>query len=121
MHKDIIYEDSIIIKKGGYRNEDIHNYLFIKNSPCDTNIFGLKFLEKFKIREYNLETKDFNLYLEESKNFIIRESETKLQLNSYTNLTFLILFFMVSVAIIMLFNNPPKNEYYEYLNNYYDI
>jgi hypothetical protein len=84
-------------------------------------VFGLKFLEKFKIREYNLETKEINLYLEKDKNFIINERDTKLKLNSYTNFAFLILLSIVFVSIIMLFTNPPKKEYYDYINNNYDI
>ena len=118
---DLIYEDSVITKKGGHKYEDIHNYLLIKNTPCQNNVFGLKFLEKFKIREYNLETKEINLYLEKDKNFIINERDTKLKLNSYTNFAFLILLSIVFVSIIMLFTNPPKKEYYDYINNNYDI
>ena len=118
---DLIYEDSVITKKGGHKYEDIHNYLLIKNTPCQNNVFGLKFLEKFKIREYNLETKEINLYLEKDKNFIINERDTKLKLNSYTNFAFLILLSIVFVSIIMLFTNPPKKEYYHYINNNYDI
>lgn len=62
----LFYEDSIIKIKGRDRHEDIHNFLFIKNSPCDKNILGLKLFENIKIREYNIEANEFNLYLEKA-------------------------------------------------------
>lgn len=116
---DLIYEYSLIKINGRHREEDIHNYLFIKNSPCDNTILGLKFFEKFDIREYNLETKEFNLYLRKDRNFITEENISNLNLNSCTHLTSLILFFCLFLTFILFYINHPKIKYSEYLNNYY--
>ena len=116
--KDLIYEDSTIRIRGETREENIHNYLFIKNTPCDNNILGLKVLEKFEVREHNLETNELNLYLEKNNNFIVKDNMQKLDLNSYSYsfITFIILLFMVFVTIIMLFVQHPKNKNIVYFN-----
>ena len=84
----LIFQDKIKYER--IKNSEIqnHNYLFIKNSPCDKNIFGLKFLKQFNIREYNLETKELNLYLRKNNNLIKYETETKLKFNSYSYVSF---------------------------------
>ena len=114
---DLIKEDNYIDLKG---YDDLHNYLFIKSSPCDNNIFGLKFLEKFEMREYNLETKEINLYLSKNKSLITNENSQSLTLNSYcSNLTFISLYFLVIIFIIMLsIRNSHNNKYNEYFISY---
>ena len=115
---DLIREDNYIDLKG---YDDLHNYLFIKSSPCDNNIFGLKFLEKFEMREYNLETKEINLYLSKNKSLIKNENSNSLALNSYgINLTFISLYFLVIIFIIMLsIRNSHNNKYYQYFISYH--
>ena len=116
--KDLIYEDSAIYIKGDTREEDIHNYLFIKNTPCDNFIFGLKYLEKFDIREYDLEKNEFNLYLNKNKNLIINEEQINLKINSYSNsiIPFIILLFIIFGTISLI--HKQKNKNFEYNNDY---
>ena len=94
------------------------NLLYIQNTPCANFVFGLNFLEKFQIREYDLENNEINLYLDKNKNFLTIENETNLQLNSYsyTFLTFIILLFMISATILIYFINYPKFKNFKYLN-----
>ena len=115
--KDLIYEDSAIYIKGDIREENIHNYLFIKNTPCDNFIFGLKLLEKFDIREYDLEKGEFNLYLDKDKKFIIKEDNINIKLNAYSNsaIPFIILSFFIFTTINLLYNQKNKN--FEYNND----
>ena len=119
---NLILQDRLVIVKG-IKNikEENHNYLFIKNSPCDKNIFGLTFLEKINIREYNLETEELNIYLKKDKNLIKNENDIKLKLNSYNNISILIIFFIILATVIMLFINNSKYKNIEYFNNYYVI
>ena len=116
--KDLVYEDSFIRIQGEIRDEKIHNYLFIKNSPCDNVIFGLKLLDKFDYREYNFETNELNLYVGKYEQFIKEENKTDLKLNnySYSGITFIILLFMVLTTTIMLLINYPKYKNIEYFN-----
>ena len=117
---DLIYEDSIIHIKGDNRKEDIHNYLFIKESPCDNIIFGLKLLEKFDIREYDLKNEEFNLYLEKNKNFVTKEDIVNLKFNSYPSsfISFIILLFTVLGTISVLYINNQKNKIIDYNGDY---
>jgi len=103
-------------------NYEILKLLFIENTPCDNFVFGSKFLEKFQIREYDLETNEFNLYLDKNKSLLTIENETNLKLNSYSynSLTFVILLFMVLSTIFIYFINYPKFKNNEYLN-YYEV
>jgi len=101
---------------------EILKLLYIENTPCDNFVFGSKFLEKFQIREYDLETNEFNLYLDKNKSLLTIENETYLRLNSYsyTSLTFIILLFMVSSTFLIYFINYQKFKNSDYLS-YYEI
>ena len=117
--KDLIYEDSVIYIQGDTREEYIHNYLFIKNTPCDNFIFGLKLLEKFDIREYDLENKEFNLYLNKDNDFIKSEDNNiKIKLNNFSNsmITLLILLFFIFGTMFLFYKQKNKN--FEYNNDY---
>ena len=118
---NLIFQDKIKYER--IKNSEIqnHNYLFIKNSPCDKNIFGLKFLKQFNIREYNLETKELNLYLGKNNNLIKDENETILKFNSYSYVSFFILFLIIIVTIIKFYINVNKIKYNIYLNDYIEI
>ena len=99
----------------------VRNLLYIKNTPCGNFIFGSIFLEKFQIREYDLENNEFNLYLDKNKNFLTIENETNSQLNSnnsnsYTFLTLIIFLFIISATILIYFIYYPKFKNFEYLN-----
>ena len=111
---DLVYK---IYKGEGYSFK-IHELLFIENTPCDNIVFGLKFLEKFLLREYDLENNEFNLYLDKNKNLLSKENEinTKLNSDSHTSLTFGILLFMVSSTIFIYFINYKKFKNNVYLN-----
>ena len=65
---DLIFEDSHLHKRGNKIEKECNYYLLIQNSPCENNILGLKFLEKFKVREYNIEANEINLYLDKNIN-----------------------------------------------------
>ena len=95
---------------------DDKNYLFIQNTPCDNIILGAKVLDKFEIREYNLETKELNLYSEKYPYFIRIDRTQKLELNSYSYsfITLIILLFMVFATFIMLINLHSKNNNIDY-------
>ena len=116
--EDLVYK----FYEGFCNSFEILEFLFIENTPCDNFVFGFKFLEKFLLREYDLEANEFNLYLDKNKNLLTKENETNLKLNSYsyTSLTFVILLFMVSSTIIIYFINYQKFKNNEYLN-YYEI
>jgi len=119
---NLIHQDRKTIVKGVNNiKEKSHNYLFIKNTPCNKNIFGLKFLEEFNMREYDIDKKELNLYLSKDKNLIREENDALLQLNSITNIFFIILLFLVLITIIMLNFNYSKNKHNIYFNNYIEI
>ena len=101
---------------------EILKLLYIENTPCDNFVFGSKFLEKFQIREYDLENNEFNLYLDKNKSLLTIENETYLRLNSYSyfSLTFIILLFMVSSTFLIYFINYQKFKNSDYLS-YYEI
>ena len=100
---DLVYK----IYEGEGLSFKILELLFIQNTPCDNITFGFKFLEKFLLREYDLENNEFNLYLDKNKNLLSKENKTNLKFNSYsdTSLTFVILLFMVSSTIFIYFIN----------------
>ena len=119
---NLIYQDRKTIVRGVNNiKEKRHNYLFIKNTPCDKNIFGLKFLEEFNIREYNIDTKELNLYLSKDKNLVREENDKSLQENSITNIFFIILLLLILITIIMLNFNYSKNKNNIYFNDYIEI
>ena len=111
---DLVYK----IYEGEGLSFKILELLFIQNTPCDNITFGFKFLEKFLLREYDLENNEFNLYLDKNKNLLSKENKTNLKFNSYsdTSLTFVILLFMVSSTIFIYFINYKKFKNNEYLN-----
>lgn len=79
---------------------------------------GLKALEKFEVREHNLENNELNLYIDKNENFIVKDNMQRLELNSYSYsfITLIILLFMVCVTIIMIFVQHPKNKNIDYFN-----
>ena len=120
--EDLIFEDSYIHKRGNKIEKECNYYLLIQNSPCENNIFGLKFLEKFKVREYNIETNEINLYLDKNNKFIEIENSQKLKYNSYNSILFIILLFLVLITIMMhIKQNKQNTKYFEYINNYIAI
>ena len=120
---DLIFEDSYIHKRGNTIEKKNNFYLLIKNTPCENNILGLKFLEKFQVREYNIETNELNLYLDKNNRFLRIENSPKITFNSYDNsIAFIILSFLVLIIItIHLKINMQNNKYYEYINNCEEI
>ena len=117
---DLIFEDSYIHKRGNKIEKECNYFLLIKNTPCEKNILGLKFLEKFKIREYNLEANEINLYLEKNNKFITIENSQKN--NSFNNIPFIIFLFLVLIIIMIhLKINKQNNKYFEYIINNMEI
>lgn len=101
-----------------YNLED-DNY-FIIRTPCDKIIFGLKFLELFNFREFNLETGEINLYLDKSKNFLVEKEENNKTIykSSICFIIIIISIFFVSL-ILTKAKNYYKNKKIEYYNYYY--
>ena len=119
---DLIFEDSYVHKRGNLIEKESSYYLLIKNSPCENNILGLKFLEKFKVYEYNLEEKEINLYIDKNNKFITIKNSPKLKNSSYSNIPFIIFLFLALIVIMIhLKINKQNNKYFEYINNYMEI
>ena len=119
---DLIFEDSYVHKRGNMIEKEFNYYLLIKNTPCENNILGLKFLEKFKVYEYNLEEKEINLYTDKNNKFITIKNSQKLKNSSYSNMPFIIFLFLVLIVVMMRLKiNNQNNKYFEYINNYMEI
>ena len=97
-------------------------YLFINRYPCNNFVFGLKFLELFDIREFNLENGDLNLYLDKNKNYMIaNEIKNKKLLLNYSIYIIIIIFFSFFFSIILTkIKNNYKNKKIEYYNCYFE-
>ena len=89
-----------------YNLED--DFFFIIRTPCDKIIFGLKFLELFNFREFNLETGEINLYLEKNKNFLIEKKENK-KIIYKSSFCFIII--IISIFFASLILTKAKNYY----------
>ena len=119
---DLIFEDSYVHKRGNTIEKEFNYYLLIKNTPCEKNVLGLKFLDKFKVYEYNLEEKEINLYTDKNNKFITIKNSPKLKNSSYSNMPFIIFLFLVLIVVMMRLKiNNQNNKYFEYINNYVEI
>jgi len=117
-----IFEDSYVHKRGNMIEKEFNYYLLIKNTPCENNILGLKFLEQFKVYEYNLEENEINLYTDKNNKFITIKKSPKLKNSSCSNIPFIIFLFLVLIVVMMgLKINNQNNKYFEYINNYMEI
>ena len=97
------------------------DYFFIIRTPCDKLIFGLKFLELFNFREFNLETGEISLYLDKYSNVMLEKEENKKTiLNS--SICFIIIFISIFFVSLILTKakNYYKNKKIEYYNYYYN-
>ena len=96
------------------------DFFFIIRTPCDKIIFGLKFLELFNFREFNLETGEINLYLDKNKNFFIEKEENKKIFNSSICFIIIIISIFLLSLILTKAKNYYKNKKIEYYNYYYN-
>ena len=102
-----------------YNYEDESLYFFINKSPCDNIVFGLKFLELFNFREFNLENGEINLYLDKKKNYMVEKGDRKIILNSCIFIIIILSFLLFSFTLTKG-KNYYKNKKLEYYNYYYD-
>ena len=100
-----------------------NNSLFIHRDKYGKIIyFGQRFLELFNITEYDLETRDCNLYLDKNNNYFIEEIENIKDIKKSDFKVFIIIFFIVIFAVaVTIFKNYHKNKKIKYYNYYYEI
>ena len=116
-NEDIHYLFSEYITKGKESYyKSYFNYLYIKNEACNNFVFGIKFLELFDARKFNLETGEIDLFINNENNTIIYDKKI---LSFNFHYLFIILFIFIFQFIFILFLKNHKNNRIEYFNNYY--
>ena len=117
--------DKILFQPEG---TDVH-FLDITISDCNEFTFGKKFIKLFEFSEFNMETKEVSLFMNQ-KEKIIKEKELNNErekeiLNSNINsnyyIVILFLSFIVFMMSITLIKNYHKNKKIQYYNEYYNI
>ena len=98
-------------------NGNPFNYI----SLCKEFVLGKKFLELFDYREYNLETKKVNLYLDKNKKYILEKEDKKELIYSNCNIDIILFIIFMSLTLITFAKSYAKNnsiEFY-YHDKYY--
>ena len=113
-----------------FQSEGTDNYfLAISINNCNEFTFGKKFINLFEISEFNLETKEVNLFMSE-KNKIITETEVNnenkkevINSNIIYNyyIVIIVLSFIAFMMSITLVKNYHKNKKIQYYNEYFNI
>ena len=85
---------------------------------CNRFILGKKFFELFDYREYNLETKKVNLYLNENKKYIFEKKDDKNKIiNSNCKIDIILFCIFMSLTLITFAKSYTKNNGIEFYYN----
>ena len=123
---------NIILKKDqmislDYINKNSSFFLLLINSePCynEKMIFGKKFLEFFNFYERDLESGEYNLYLNKSSENIIKEEEREnilLNSDSKNQINIIIFIFIVCTLTLGIFRQYHRSKANESFNYYFEI
>jgi len=125
-NKNIILKKNQMISSDFILKNSSFFLLLISSKDCyDNNIFfGKKFLEYFNFYEEDLESGEYNLYLNKSNENIIKEEERQnIILNSHSKnqINIIIFIFTACTFTLFLFRQYQRNKANESFNYYFEI